>query len=148
MGVYKVLLVDDEAEIRECVEIIARHDDLVFEQAPNGAEGLKMILENNYDCVVSDIKMPQMNGVDMLKRLREAGKDVPVVFISAFANEEFAHEVSEYGAVKLLHKLEMMKVRERILEAIKLADEIRSIHKDKDKMGEDFLQILNRTGGK
>lgn len=146
MPKYQVLLVDDEAEIRECLQSLASQSELEFEQAADGEVGLEMILKKNYDCVVSDIKMPRMNGIEMLKRVRQAGKDVPMVFISAFATEDFAHQVSEYGAVKLLHKLEILKARERIQEAIELGQELREIHKKNSVIGEEFIQLLHRTG--
>lgn len=146
MRKYQVLLVDDEAEIRDCLQLLATQSELEFEQASDGEVGLEMILNKSYDCVVSDIKMPRMNGIEMLKRVRQAGNDVPIVFVSAFATDDFAHQVSEYGAVKLLHKLEILKVRERIQEAIELAHELREIHKKNDVIGEEFIQLLHRTG--
>jgi len=146
MKKYKVLLVDDEAEIRECLQIIAQHSDLDFVQARNGEEGLRLILENSFDCVVSDIKMPRMTGLEMLSKARAAGRDVPMVFISAFATEEMSNDVSNFGAVKLLHKLDLLKVRERIQEAIELGEALKVIHAANDPMGEDFIQIMHRTG--
>ncbi len=147
MTKYKVLLVDDEQEIRECLLSIAQASDLEFTQARNGEEGLRLILENEFDCVVSDIKMPRMTGLEMLAEARAAGRDVPMVFISAFATSEMSHDVSDYGAVKLLHKLDLIKVRERIQEAIELGIELKAIHRNKDAMGEDFIQLVHRTSG-
>jgi two-component system, NtrC family, nitrogen regulation response regulator NtrX len=147
MTKYKVLLVDDEAEIRECLQSIAQHSDLEFTHAPNGEEGLKLILEQAFDCVVSDIKMPRMTGLEMLMAARAQGRDVPMVFVSAFANDGLCHDLSNYGAVKLLHKLDLLKARECIQEAIELGHELKAIHKNKDAIGEDFIQILHRTTG-
>jgi CheY-like chemotaxis protein len=104
-------------------------------------------LEENFDCVVSDIKMPFMTGLEMLMAARAQGRDVPMVFVSAFANDELSHDLSNYGAVKLLHKLELLKARECIQEAIELGKELKVIHKNKDAIGEDFIQILHRTSG-
>lgn len=146
MTTYRVLLVDDEVEIRDCLQILAGRAELVFEHADDGEEGLKLILKNDYDCVVSDIKMPRLNGVDMLKAVRGHGKDVPFVFISAFATDDFAHQVSDYGAVKLLHKLDILKVKDSIKEAIDLAQELREIHRSADPMGVEFIQMVNKTG--
>ena len=147
MAKYKVLLVDDEADIRECLQDIAQHSDLEFTHAPNGREGLKLILEQSFDCVVSDMKMPHMTGLEMLVAARAQGRDVPMVFVSAFASDELSHDVSNYGAVKLLHKLDIMKVRERIQEAIEWGQELKTIHKSEDVIGKDFIQILHRTSG-
>jgi two-component system response regulator PilR (NtrC family) len=146
MSSYKILLVDDESDIRECVEIISKDPQFVFEHATNGAMGFNKAMENNYDCIVSDIKMPQMSGPEMLKKLREAGKHTPFVFISGFASDEFAHEVSVYGAVKLLNKIEIKKIKTRILEAIEIGTGVKEILENKDEMGEDFLNLVNKTG--
>jgi CheY-like chemotaxis protein len=142
---YRILLVDDEPDIRHCMQALAKQSDLSFDQAANGEEGLRMMSIVDYDCIVSDIKMPQMSGIEMLKRMRQLGKVTPILFISAYANEEFAHSVSDYGAVKLMHKLELPKIKEHILEAIKLADEIKAIHREGDSIGEDFLSLVNKT---
>ncbi len=146
MKKYRVLLVDDEPEIRDCLQVLATKSDLEFDQAPDGRAALDMILSTDYDCVVSDIKMPRMSGIEMLKALRHKGKDVPVVFISAFATEDFAKEVCDYGAVKLLHKLEILKVRERIQEAIDFKAELQAIKKNADPMGDEFIQLFHKTG--
>jgi len=150
MSKHRILLVDDEREIRDFLTVMARHDDLEFTHASNGEEGLRSILSDEFDCVVSDIKMPRLSGFEMLKAARAQGQDVPMVFISAFATEEIEHEVANYGAVKLLHKLELHKVKERILEAIELGDAIRAMRQSSDQMGADFIQLMNhsKTGPK
>jgi CheY-like chemotaxis protein len=147
MAKYKVLLVDDEVEVRECLQGIAQNFDLEFTHATDGDEGLKLILAQDFDCVVSDVKMPRMTGLEMLMAARAKGRDVPMVFISAFANNELCHDLSNYGAVKLLHKLDILQARERIQEAIDWGQELRSIHKSHDAIGEDFIQILHGTKG-
>jgi YesN/AraC family two-component response regulator len=145
MSTYKVLIVDDEEEIRDCLQYISSHKDLQFTLAENGQRGLDMILAQDFDCVVSDIKMPVMTGIEMLKRMRAAGKTTPIVFISAFANEDYAHLVSDYGAIKLVNKLDLPSIKNHILEAIKMGEEMKAINKVGDEIGSDFMSILNRT---
>lgn len=133
MSKYKILLVDDEAEIRECLQGIFLDSDFEFTHAGDGELGLKLILAETFDCVVSDMQMPQMSGLDMLKAARAQGRDVPMVFVSAFASDELSQDVSNYGAVKLLHKLDIMKVRERIQEAIEWGQQLRSSQQNRGK---------------
>jgi two-component system nitrogen regulation response regulator NtrX len=141
MSVHKILLIDDEPDIRECVRLIlARSGSYEFDQAADGAEGLQKILSGDYACVVSDIKMPALDGVAMLKKVRAAGRDVPMVFISAFADDRFEYQVTDYGAVKLIHKLDLKQVVGRIEEAIRLGEDSKALC---DAGGEDFLQLLN-----
>lgn len=142
MAAHKILLIDDEPDIRECVRlIVGRSGSYQFDQAADGAEGLQMILSGEYACVVSDIKMPGLDGVAMLKKVRAAGNDVPMVFISAFADDQFEYQVTDYGAVKLIHKLDLKQVVGRIEEAIRLGMDSKALSESFG--GDDFLQMLN-----
>jgi DNA-binding response OmpR family regulator len=150
MGKHRILLVDDEHEIRDFLTVLGQDKNLEFTHASNGEEGLRFILQENFDCIVSDIKMPLLSGFEMLKAARAQGQDVPMVFISAFATEEIEHEVVNYGAVKLLHKLELHKVNELIQEAIGLGHDLKLMRQSNDQMGEDFIHLMNhsKTGQK
>jgi DNA-binding response OmpR family regulator len=141
MSVYKILLIDDEPDIRECMRmILGRSGSYEFDQAEDGEEGLTKILSQKYDCVVSDIKMPGLDGVSMLKKIRAAGNSVPIVFMSAFADDQFEYQVTDYGAVKLIDKLDMKKVLAGIQEAIRLGEDSKVLS---EGVGTDFLDILN-----
>jgi DNA-binding response OmpR family regulator len=143
MAKHKILLIDDESDIRECLCILVGDTgNYEFDQAGDGAEGLRKILTSDYDCVVSDIKMPGLDGVSMLKQVRAAGKDVPVVFISAFADEQFDFALTQYGAVKLIHKLDLKDVAGRVQEAIRVGEDSQAMLRT-DPMANDFLSLLN-----
>jgi CheY-like chemotaxis protein len=140
----KILVVDDEQDIRECMEYLVKDGDLEFTLASDGQEGLEQILNHRFDCIISDIKMPRLDGIEMLKRMRKAGIHTPIIFISAFANDEFEHSVTDYGAVRLLHKLELTQIKSHVLDAIKSAKEIRALEKAGDDAS-DFLGLVNKT---
>lgn len=145
MTAQKILLVDDEADIRDCVRLMVGHTGhFEFDQAENGREALEKILANKYDCVVSDIKMPEMDGVEMLKQVRAAGKNVPILFISAFADDDFDYRVMDYGAVKLIHKIDIRKVAGQVHEALKVGRDLEDITATRH-FGVDFLKLLNKT---
>lgn len=145
MQAQRILLIDDEDDIRDCVRmLVGRSGKYEFDQACNGQEGLDMILKGEYDCVVSDIKMPGMDGVSMLKKVRDAGNNTPILFISAFADDEFEYQVTDYGAVKLINKVDIKSVAALIKEAIQVGQDVRDITATRE-FGEDFLKLLNNT---
>lgn len=145
MRVPKILLIDDEEEIRDCIRLlVGRAGKYDFDQAANGQEGLSKILSGDYDCVVSDIKMPGMDGVSMLKRIRNAGKDLPILFISAFADPDFELEVTTYGAVKLINKVDICNLGKCIEEALTIGRDTNEITANHE-LGEDFLKMLNNS---
>jgi CheY-like chemotaxis protein len=145
MPQYKVLVVDDEQDIRECMELLVKDKQITFTLAEDGQAGLDLLKKEKFDCIVSDIKMPRMDGITMLKNMRSAQIHTPIIFISAFASEDFAHDVSVYGAAKMIHKLELTQIKSHILEAIRSAGEIKALEASSDDSASDFLNLVNKT---
>jgi len=87
-----LLYVEDEQSVQNQTKMIL--DDFVKEVrvASDGEEGLKMALEDDIDIIVTDIMMPHKNGIDMLKELKEAGKDTPAIITTAFTETEYLME--------------------------------------------------------
>lgn len=77
-----ILLVDDEDLLREGVREILEMSDYTVIEARDGEEALSLFAINNVDLVISDIVMPNMDGVDFVSRLRESFPDVPILTIS------------------------------------------------------------------
>ncbi len=77
-----ILLVDDEDLLREGVREILEMSDYTVIEARDGEEGLSLFAINNVDLVISDIVMPNMDGVDFVSRLRESFPDIPILTIS------------------------------------------------------------------
>lgn len=87
-----ILYVEDEISVQNQTKMIL--DDFVKEVkvASDGEEGLKIALEEDIDIIVTDIMMPHMNGIDMLKALKAENKDVPVIITTAFTETEYLME--------------------------------------------------------
>lgn len=86
----RILLVDDEARIREVVEYALAKEGFVVESAVDGARGLALALEGGFDAVILDVMMPGLDGLELVRRLRAssaAGATVPVLFLSARSDE-------------------------------------------------------------
>lgn len=96
----KVLVIDDEVFVRKGIVMEtdwASLDCMVAGEAANGLEGLEACRKYNPDLIISDIRMPKMDGIEMLKILREEGNDVSVIFLTAYSEFEYAR-----NALKLL----------------------------------------------
>lgn len=99
-----VLIIDDERAIRRALKEILEFEEIQVKEAENGKEGLQMIIENNFDLVFCDIKMPFMDGIEVLGELRKNGIDVPVVMISGHGNIETAVNAIKDGAFDFIEK--------------------------------------------
>ena len=100
----RILIVDDEERMRHLLSIMLSRKGYHVEQAGDGVEALEMIGATPYDMIVTDIKMPRMDGVKLLKRVLEMDTPSPVVFITAFATVESAVEAMRQGAVDYIIK--------------------------------------------
>lgn len=99
-----LLLVDDEPLLVSQLQLILEdHADTIL-TAGHGLEGLDKLYNNTIHCVVCDINMPKMNGVEMLKRLREQGFEVPFIIYTGHGNKELMLEAAKYGAFDFLDK--------------------------------------------
>ena len=84
---YHILVVEDDKEIREGVEIYLKNQGYKVFQAANGAEGLKVIEQEEIHLAIVDIMMPVMDGVTMLMKLRSKEHEFPVIMLSAKSEE-------------------------------------------------------------
>ncbi|MDB5257474.1 MAG: atoC, partial [Chitinophagaceae bacterium] len=89
-----LLIIDDEKSIRSTLREILEYEKFEIHEAKDGEEGLKMVLENNYDVVLCDIKMPKMDGIEVLEKAMEAGIDTPFIMISSHGTIENAVEAT------------------------------------------------------
>ena len=83
----KILIVDDDIKIREVVSEYAKASGYECDQASNGKDAIDMVAANNYDCVILDIMMPELDGFSACKKIK-AIKNVPVIMLSARTEED------------------------------------------------------------
>lgn len=100
----KILLIDDEASIRQTLKEILEYEKYQVEEAANGAEGLKKIEKDHYDLVLCDIKMPKMDGMELLNAVYEKGSEIPFIMISAHGTIDNAVEATKKGAFDFISK--------------------------------------------
>ncbi len=100
----RILVVDDEESMRELLEIALGKDGHRITLADSGEAATKLIDQNSFDLVISDIKMPDMSGVEVLRHVKETEPGTPVIMVTAYASAETAVEALRLGAYDYLTK--------------------------------------------
>jgi len=100
----KILLIEDDAKIRAILKEILQEKNHEVDEAGDGLEGFKKLEQGNYDLCICDIKMPKMDGLEVLDKTREAGITTNFVVISAHGNIDIAVEAVKKGAFDFLQK--------------------------------------------
>ena len=100
----RILVIDDEAAIRESLRMILEYEDYGFVGAASGHEGLALIQRDRPDLVLLDIKMPGMDGMEVLRKLHALDDTLPVVMISGHGTTSTAVDAIKSGAVDFLDK--------------------------------------------
>ena len=100
----KVLIIDDEKSIRRALREILEFEECNVEEAENGKEGLELIQKNEYDLIFCDIKMPVIDGLDVLSRTVKLNVETPIIMISGHGNIETAVKAIKDGAFDFIEK--------------------------------------------
>jgi len=100
----KILVVDDEQSMRDFLSIMLKKDGYDVVAAENGGDALKAVQAEIFDLVISDVKMPGMDGIDMLKAVKDVSPETVVVMITAYATAETAVEAMKLGAYDYITK--------------------------------------------
>jgi two-component system response regulator PilR (NtrC family) len=99
-----ILLIDDEPNIIEVLEIIFQEDDMEVFKATSGSEALALLNQHKVDLVISDIRMPDISGVEILKQAKQIVPDTIFIMMTAFATTETAIDALNHGAFDYLTK--------------------------------------------
>ena len=100
----RILIVEDEPHVRLVFRAALESDRLRVATAEDGAIALRRLEEGPTDLVLLDLQMPRMGGMELLRQLRDAGNDVPVVVVTAYPSEPNAARAMELGAIDFLTK--------------------------------------------
>ncbi len=126
-----ILIVEDEAKMRRLIELDLGEDGFVTFSAGDAESGLKLLCENLIDLVVTDLKLPGMNGLEFLQAVKHQNAALPVVVMTAFGTVETAVEAMKAGAsdyvLKPFSLAEMRMVIHKELDVHNLREENRSL---------------------
>ena len=101
---HKILVIDDEANIREGIRQTLTLSGYLVEVAENGKIGLEKLQKDTFSVVISDLKMPVLNGIEVLKTIQILQPEVPVIIITGFATIDSAVDAMKNGAFEYLTK--------------------------------------------
>lgn len=100
----KILIIDDEKSIRNTLKEILEYEGYLVDEAGDGQSGLEKLENNEYEAVLCDIKMPKMDGIEVLTKVREQDDDTPFIMISGHATIDTAVEATKKGAYDFISK--------------------------------------------
>ena len=134
-----ILIVDDEQSYRQLLSLVFESDGHSIRTAMNGREALALLQEEPADVVISDVRMPDMDGIEMLSSVRESQPDLGVVLMTAFASVETAREAFKLGADDFIQKPfdveELKLIVRKTLEKQALIDENRAFKRAQRERG-------------
>lgn len=135
----KLLLVDDEKGYRQVLKLVFEADGYTVRTAENGREAVEQLKQEAADVVVSDVKMPDMDGIELLRAAREMFPDIAVVLMTAFGTVDTAREAFKLGADDFVQKPfqndELKLIVKRSLEKQALVNENRAFRQAQRRSG-------------
>jgi two-component system, NtrC family, response regulator PilR len=133
----KLLIVDDEQGMRQLLSIVFR-DGHTVRTAENGRRALALLREEAADLIISDVKMPDMGGIELLREARELSPEVAVVMMTAFATVDTAREAFKLGADDFITKPfdidELKLIVAKALERLTLKKEVEALKIEKEAL--------------
>lgn len=162
----KILVIDDERAIRNTLKDILSLEGFEVEEANDGLQGIGMIEKNDYNCIICDVKMPKMDGIEVLQKAKEIKPDIPFIVISGHGDIETAVGAVKKGAYDFISKppdlnrllitirnamdksslvTETKKLRKRISRSNKMigeSDEMKQIHDTIEKVAPTDARVL------
>nr|WP_281412572.1 sigma-54 dependent transcriptional regulator [Geomobilimonas luticola] len=142
------MVVDDEKNLRHMLQVILRKQGYVVEEAANGSEALQKALAGGFDFILSDIRMPVMDGPEFLRQASDAGVSATIIMMSAYGTVDTAIECMKLGAYDYISKPfkndEILLVLKKAEERQRLAAENRRL---KEEMHREFsfASIISRN---
>ncbi|MGN0553067.1 MAG: response regulator [Oscillospiraceae bacterium] len=143
---YKILIVEDDSAMRfiySKMKVWTEHGFQITDEAANGKDALELLSKNKYDLVISDIRMPFLDGIELLREIKNRSIDVCVIFVSSYDEFEYARQGLVLGAfdyiLKPLKESQLVQSLERVKDAIVEKKQNREFAKP-------VLSAMQRTG--
>ena len=115
MNIENILIVEDELEIRTILYTYLNNIGYKIFEAEEGNQALKKITEESIDLIFLDIKLPGIDGIEVLQKLQELKPEIPVIILSGHGTEEIANQAISYGAFDYIGKpVDLEKIAEVI----------------------------------
>ena len=144
----KILVIDDEQNIRKMLARVLSPEGFIVKGAENGLEALKRLQEENYSLVLLDLKMPGLNGIDTLKKIKECDINLPTIMMSAYGSIMEAVEAMKLGALDYVIKpFDIEELKIIIDRAIKQYElEVENIYfREEEEKRFNFDEIIGKS---
>jgi DNA-binding NtrC family response regulator len=145
-----ILIIDDERPIRNTLKEILEYEKFVVDEAEDGQVGLEKIKTGKYDLIMCDIKMPKMDGIEVLEKAVDLGVDTPIVMISGHGTIETAVEALKKGAYDFISKpLDLNRLLVTVRNAIDRKELVQETKKLKRKISgsKSGTEIIGESAG-
>ena len=120
---YTILIADDEENVRNLLKEILDEDDYTVIAVDNGKKAVDTVLKKYPDCVLLDVRMPVMDGMEAFLKIREAAPDLPVIFLTAYGSSDIAIKAMKKGAYDYLTKpFDIDELKIKVRKAIELKE--------------------------
>lgn len=136
-----ILIVDDERSMREFLKILLEKNGHSVETAADGQSALDLADRHNFDLVISDIRMPGMNGLELLANLKQIRAEMPVIMITAFASPEDAVTAMKEGAFDYITKPFKVEEIKRVIDSATS----RKVTEQEQSSTEFFSEIIGQS---
>lgn len=139
---YRVLVVDDEKIEREGIKFLLSREEGEFEisEASNGRQALEILRNEEIDILLTDIKMPHMDGLELAKKAKEKKEELQIVIFSGYNDFSFAQEAIRYGVKEYVLKPVDPDIFSETLEKVRSEIDKNKNRKIRDQKEQDFLQ--------
>ncbi len=140
-----VYIVDDDQAIRHAMELLMRSVGLSYEIFHSGDDFLSSYDSDRAGCLVLDIRMPGLGGLELQEKLNELGSTLPIIFITGHGDVPMAVEAMQKGAVDFIQKpFRDQDLLDRISDALKTDQERRSAREEKSSVQSRIEKLTNR----
>ncbi|HEY5961922.1 MAG TPA: sigma-54 dependent transcriptional regulator, partial [Polyangiaceae bacterium] len=146
----QILVVDDEPNLRRVLAALLVRDDYDVETAEDGAQALEILKEHHIDMVITDLRMPRVDGMELLRRALAMDPELPVVIITAHGTVDNAVEALKTGAFDYITKpFDQTEVRTIVKKALRTRDlaATEATRAEQDGSGETRYGIIGRSNG-
>jgi len=117
----KILIVDDEERMRRVLQMMLEREGYEVKLAEHGAEALSLLAQEPFDLLITDMRMPEMNGLELLKNIKKIDERIPVIIITAYGTIQNAVEAMKHGAYDyILKPFDMEEMKTIISRALEL----------------------------